>query len=61
MNSISQILTQTMAAHSDSSFDSPQAREDALGSRIAERAGKNLCAVRRDPGRNYRLRSVREL
>ena len=35
--------------------------DEALGSRIAERSGVHLCAVRRDPSRNYRLRSVREV
>lgn len=35
--------------------------DEAIGSRIVEMAGKNLCAVRKERGRNYRLRGVKEL
>lgn len=35
--------------------------DEAIGSRIAELSGKHLCAVRKDPQRNYRLRGLREV
>ena len=35
--------------------------DEALAGRIRERAGKNLCLIRRDRKRNYRLRNLAEL
>lgn len=35
--------------------------DEALAGRIRERAGKNLCLIRRDRKRNYRLRNLSEL
>lgn len=35
--------------------------DEALAGRIRERAGKNLCLIRRDRSRNYRLRDLAEL
>lgn len=35
--------------------------DEAIGSRIAEMSGRNLCGVRRDPKRNYRLRGIQEV
>lgn len=46
---------------SELSADALLRLDEALGSRIVEMAGKNLCAVRSDPKRNYRLRGVREV
>ena len=46
---------------SELSADALLRLDEALGSRIVEMAGKNLCAVRNGKGRNYRLKGIREV
>ena len=46
---------------SELSADALLRLDEAIGSRIVEMAGKNLCAVRNDKKRNYRLKGIREL